>query len=561
MSLPIAPSPTKAAGWHTKLRRLALARYLLLPAILLAFLVQGYRIAPGYSGQMNPDGAGYLTVARQYLDGHTADAVNAYWSPLYSWLLVPFLGAGVDPLLSTKLLAVLIGAGAIASVWWLMRNLAVPVEYRVIVALTLFPILFYFGMNVTTPDLLVATMLLLYAASMTRRRFGRKWWDGLLSGALGGLAYLAKAYALPVVGLHLAIVSVAWWVRSPRRKRRRVIIHSLTTILTFALVAGAWSAVLSQKYGYFTTGSTGKFNFAYNGPDWKMPMHRGTLLAVPTESGTSAWDDITVAEYPHWNPLATPRDRDKWEKNRERNENAILKLLQKFTWLLWPIVLLGVWVSGSRLDPSPRRPGAVFVALLLIFPIGYWLLHVEERFLSFLCIGLLVLGAFVAARLTAPLWAWVRVPLRIVLVLAVGWSFLSKPDYNPEKGPWHMSLGRWSIANRWGDGSSYRDRAAQLAGVMPARARFASIGDWSQTLYLAYLLNARYYGEIKPDLPEPSIQADLAKHQVEFLWVWGAKNYRFLKNAPEVTGGKVPKLRIYDLRPREATTRSAGQTP
>src|SRR3954447_1440755 len=101
---------------------------------------------------MNPDGVSYLTIARQYLDGHFADAINAYWSPLYSWLLVPLTAAGIEATLATKVLAILVGTATIAIVWWLMVNLSIPRDARVIVSLTLFPILYYFGMDVTTPD-------------------------------------------------------------------------------------------------------------------------------------------------------------------------------------------------------------------------------------------------------------------------------------------------------------------------------------------------------------------------------------------------------------------------
>src|SRR5690606_2122780 len=119
----------------------------------------------------------YLTIAQQYLDGHFADAVNAYWSPLYSWLLMPLLAAGVHPLLAVKVLAILIGAGMVATAWWLLRNLGVAVDSRVITCLTLFPILYNFGMQVTTPDLLTAATLLLYGAHMTLPDYGRRRWD------------------------------------------------------------------------------------------------------------------------------------------------------------------------------------------------------------------------------------------------------------------------------------------------------------------------------------------------------------------------------------------------
>src|SRR5437867_7566358 len=36
---------------------------------------------------MNPDGISYLDLADSYAHGSWATALNAYWSPLYSWLL------------------------------------------------------------------------------------------------------------------------------------------------------------------------------------------------------------------------------------------------------------------------------------------------------------------------------------------------------------------------------------------------------------------------------------------------------------------------------------------
>src|SRR5208283_3991645 len=36
---------------------------------------------------INPDGNSYLDIASAYLRGDYANAVNAYWSPMYSWLI------------------------------------------------------------------------------------------------------------------------------------------------------------------------------------------------------------------------------------------------------------------------------------------------------------------------------------------------------------------------------------------------------------------------------------------------------------------------------------------
>jgi hypothetical protein len=325
-------------------------------------------------------------------------------------------------------------------------------------------------------------------------------------------------------------------------------------MLTFAVIVGAWSATLTHKYGFFTTGTTGTFNTAYNGPHFQMPMHRGLLIPPPNPTGTSGWDDATLLDYTHWKPWATAADRAYWENKRTHNEDEILKLLQKFTWLLWPIVIGGVWVAASRLDPRPRRPGAVFVTLLLIYPIGYWLLHVYERFFSLTCIGLLVLGVYAVCRLVSPLNRWLRGPVRMIAVAVVAWSFLSTPNWRYGRDPWATALDRWSIAGRWDTETEHRHRAEVLAGRMPPRARLASVGDWSVPLYVGYLLDLRYYGQAAGG--EATLREQLAKYDIEYLWVGGRAippTSPVIKDKPEITAGRVPGIRIYDLRATPTT--------
>ena len=53
----------------------------------LAVFATGLLEAWGHRFQVEFDGVSYLDVATNYLRGNWHDAVNAYWSPLYSWLL------------------------------------------------------------------------------------------------------------------------------------------------------------------------------------------------------------------------------------------------------------------------------------------------------------------------------------------------------------------------------------------------------------------------------------------------------------------------------------------
>src|SRR5690349_13520626 len=51
-------------------------------ALVLAFLQ-----AWAFRFYIEPDGVNYLDIARAYLRRDWMNALNAYWSPLYSWLL------------------------------------------------------------------------------------------------------------------------------------------------------------------------------------------------------------------------------------------------------------------------------------------------------------------------------------------------------------------------------------------------------------------------------------------------------------------------------------------
>ena len=52
--------------------------------------------------------------------GRFTDAVNAYWSPFFSWAMVPWLALGVPPLLAAKLTVLLAAAALVLGGWMLV---------------------------------------------------------------------------------------------------------------------------------------------------------------------------------------------------------------------------------------------------------------------------------------------------------------------------------------------------------------------------------------------------------------------------------------------------------
>ena len=49
------------------------------------------------------------------------------------------------------------------------------------------------------------------------------------------------------------------------------------------------------------------------------------------------------------------------------------------------------------------------------------------------------------------------------------------------------------------------------------------------------------------------LQSQFKKYDIEYLWISGGWRGNFLKGAKEISGGKAPGVRIYDLRPTPTT--------
>jgi hypothetical protein len=44
-----------------------------------------------HNNQINPDAVAYIRIAQYYLSGQTDLMISAYWGPLLSWLIIPWL--------------------------------------------------------------------------------------------------------------------------------------------------------------------------------------------------------------------------------------------------------------------------------------------------------------------------------------------------------------------------------------------------------------------------------------------------------------------------------------
>lgn len=246
----------------------------------------------------NADAMSYLDIAEAYLrrDWHTA--VNAYWSPLYSWLLalallvikpspywkftvvhlvnfgIYLFALGCFGFLIQELVHLnrsrrdeLLAASFVMLPGWALVALGYP--------LFIWSTLYLVDVPLESPDMLVAAVVYLACGILLRiRRQPSTWVSFVFLGTALGFGYLAKSVMLPMAIIFLA--TSAFSIGTLRRALPRVAV----AVAFFLLIAGPFVFAMSRAKGRLTFGDSGKLNYLWAinqipAPHWQgeMPGH------------------------------------------------------------------------------------------------------------------------------------------------------------------------------------------------------------------------------------------------------------------------------------------------
>jgi hypothetical protein len=239
--------------------------------ISIAVLSCGFQLfsfASACFNQINFDGLSYVGIARHLHDGDIHASLNGFHSPLLSWLIAvaSFLGnanyvhIGKVINIGAFLLSVALLYVLTEKLWHsrLAASLAV-------LMFTLGRGLLPFAVSLITPDFLFAALTLLYFMVLLRCLRNERWKDWFALGSVHGLAFLAKAFALP----WLAVCTLVALGLSGQPWKRRIAQLGVAALIPVMIAVG-WAAVLHSKYGVFTTGTQFKANFL----QWTLRAYR-----------------------------------------------------------------------------------------------------------------------------------------------------------------------------------------------------------------------------------------------------------------------------------------------
>lgn len=332
--------------------------------------------------QLNPDSTAYFSIAEKYAHFNLRSAINGYWSPLLSWLLVPWVWLDVNLLVASKItatlccLVILVGAYR----FLLYRKVAKSIALLTSLLLSLF-LVDMLSIQASSRDLLMAAVATTFVLHVIRFDDSPSRKKAIWLGLLGALMFYAKA-----LGFYLflgVILGLAFWQWRKSRKNTQLIFHRFApALITFFALTLPFIGLISLKYGQPTLSTVGGFAYSIYSPASKGGAFPIGAPLMPTNS-TAMWyweDPTDVIE------LIPEHD---WELHH--NKAYYLKkivwanasLTVKIVDIYGPIVAFGFLVAilGMLKKGPYRKDYVVFAGIALVWVAGHMLIMTDSRYL------------------------------------------------------------------------------------------------------------------------------------------------------------------------------------
>lgn len=453
------------------------------------------------------DGVSYLDMAERFWHGGYRSLLNAYWSPLYPWLLAHAIR--FSPLYWEALALHLVNFGIYLLVLFsfdlFLDQLQPQASDRALpewairafgYSLVLWCCLILTPLGLSHPDLLVMAVVFCVAAITARirnKRFNIIW--PLLLGVLLGLGYLAKAAMFPLAFVFLGVAFLA--------ARRSLL---LMAPAMFALIAGAYILMLSHAEHRITFGDSAKINYAMWVNASGSPIHPGRkvfehpAVYVYTEhlAGTNpGWTDPS-----YWRAGVEPKLNLRRQADVvHRSFDIYFSILTQLSGVLAGLLALILIDDTQATLRRILNQWPLYIPALAAFTM-YSLVHVELRFVGAF-VALICMALFLGIRISPAALPFGRaIVLAIVILLGA-------------QVAWDAAHNLIRLANL-GESSDWR-MAKALEGFGVERGDKVAIIDPVRDLYWARLAGVTLTGKIgTDDAPEfwalaPEVKSRIAK--------------------------------------------------
>lgn len=510
-------------------------------SIIIIYFIIGIFLIQYYQYGLNSDSISYITIAQEYLKGHFTDAVNGYWSPLFSWLLIPFLHFSCQNpqfnIYLTKLLSLITGFFTIIGVKLLISRFEIDKTSETLLLISLIPLILSFICDIISPDLLVVTLLLYYLYIIFDSNYPDKKYSGLLCGIIGSFAYLSKSYVLPFFLVHFVLFNLFYYFKGANKEKQRKIFKNLILgLMVFFIISGVWIALISDKYGKITVGTAGDYNHEFVGPQSSghFVYYHG-LIKPPNEFAVSAWEDPSYFKMKSWSAL------ESWNNFKYQIMlilNNTLKIINIFevVSLFSIIIIIAAVILIFKLSPNDTSKNKLIylITTILIYAGGYSLIWVDSRYMWVTNILLLIMGVYLLNILFKQ--EFINKTSKNIFIILLIFSFIINPVN--------------ALVTNPNIGTEIYNLSGTLKSNYGVHGNLASNSEWEVSDYIAYYTGNKYYGKTEENESYDDLKRELRNNNIDYYFVWGDSNENsyLSHNFKDVTNGTIKILRVYSIK-------------
>lgn len=472
--------------------------------LLLIYLVAAALLYPFLKYYIDSsDTLQYITIARNYLEGNYADAVNSFWSPLISWLLIPLLLTGIEPLFGFLILQIIIGFFTLRLIFQYIEESGAEKVVRMALNISCIPLVLSYAMLYSTPDLLLLSLYLWFAMLLKNRR------SPLLIGICGAAMYYTKGFgfAFFIVAFACAVIYKVLTGEIEKKKVAGILVRAYGI---FFLLCAPWIYFISKKENHLLFSSAGTNALNLINPeinpnpfdDIHYPFEKG-MLSEPPSHAFSAWIYQNRLVETEWSPLASSKDFLHYLKMILRNIVSVVSFhfgMDAGTVLVLTLLLL--FALGKADWRTILRENAFLLITCITCTSLYILLMTIHRYLWINDITIVIL--FSAAVQKLFLWKrWVGfVSLAAFIFLLV---------YSPIKV---ISKNINQYKNIYTGSFELKDKYHFGRNVVSLVDSFPDMNHRLSHL-VCYYTGARYYG-----MADEHNAAELEKEKIDFALGW-----------------------------------------
>ena len=498
--------------------------------------------------QAGADGVSYISIAKDYASGNYTDAINGYWSPLYSWLMVPFFLFKLNPYQSIfvpRIISFVAGLFIIINVRRLMNLFKSDKLTIMFIEVSLLPIIIFSTIIYDTPDLLMVAIILYYFSIIFNPNYSVKSFNGILCGFIGAFGYLCKSYVFPFFLVHFISFNIYYYYKGISKKQKQVIVKNLFFgLIVFFAISCLWAGLISEKYGENTFGTSGEYNHAILGHASNMhPIHFMGLIKPPNENAVSIWEDPSYIKLKDWSAFSSGYNFNLELRIIWSNTTDTVSIIEYYSIFSIFIIILSFYlILRGKLNKLIKRNLSFLLFTILLYSGGYLYIFTGWRYLLPVAFLLMVTGFYLIDILHQIQRIDIRIKYLFLIILML--SFTISPIFDLIQGS-DFNGKTLNLTETLINDYQIHGNIASKGNNDNWENMTKSFDPYMGTMIICYYLNCKYYGVPKKTSNDTMMENELKANNIDYFFVWNSNESFQFSTYKEITNGKIVGLRIY----------------